>query len=60
MPQYQGKNVRSQREARSGDPGFQQGQDQIVVTLEDGSEKVIRRSELHDAAPGGQGTPGQR
>ena len=57
--QYQGKAVRSQREAKQGDPGFSQGQDQIVITLEDGTEKVVRRSELQQGSGSG-GQPGQR
>jgi hypothetical protein len=44
--QYQGKNIRSQRPARDGDPGFQQGADQVVITLDDGSEKTVKRSEV--------------
>lgn len=47
MPQqYQGKNVQSMRDAKQGDSGFQQGQDQVVVTMEDGSEKTVKRSEV--------------
>jgi hypothetical protein len=44
--QYQGKNIRSQREAREGDEGFKQGADQVTITLEDGTEKVVKRSEV--------------
>jgi hypothetical protein len=43
--QYQGKNVQV-RDARNGDPGFQQGGDQVVVTLDDGTEKTVKRSEV--------------
>lgn len=47
--QYQGKNVRSVREAQEGDPGYQKDvADQVVVTLDDGTEKVVKRSELQD------------
>ncbi len=44
--QYQGRPVRQVRDAKQGDPGFQQGQDQVVVTLDDGTEKTCKRSEL--------------
>lgn len=47
---YQGKNVKNVREARQGDQGFQQGQDQVVVTMEDGSEKTVKRSEVQGGA----------
>lgn len=53
---YQGKNVRSQREARQGDPGFQQGQDQVVITLDSGEEKTVKKSEVQ----GGQGGQSQQ
>lgn len=43
---YQGKDVKSVRDARQGDPGFMQGGDQCVVTLEDGTEKTVKRSEI--------------
>jgi hypothetical protein len=43
---YQGKNVRV-RDAREGDPGFVKGSaDQVVVTLDDGTEKTVKRSEV--------------
>jgi hypothetical protein len=44
--QYQGKPIHSQREARDGDPGFTKGSDQVTITLEDGSEKTVKRSEV--------------
>lgn len=43
---YQGKKVQSMRAATQGDQGFQQGQDQVYITLEDGTEKVVKRSEV--------------
>jgi hypothetical protein len=43
--QYQGKNVHV-RDAREGDPGFVKGTDQVVVTLDDGTEKTVKRSEV--------------
>lgn len=52
--QYQGKNVRNLRDAQRGDQGFQDGQDQVVVTLDDGTEKTVKRSEVT-----GQGQAGQ-
>lgn len=45
---YQGKNVRSTREAREGDAGFVKNTDQVVVTLDDGTEKTAKRSEVTD------------
>lgn len=44
--QYQGKNIKSMRDARDGDPGFQKGQDMVCITLDDGTEKVVKRSEV--------------
>jgi hypothetical protein len=44
--QYQGKNVRNVRDAQKSDQGFQEGQDQVVVTLDDGTEKTVKRSEV--------------
>ncbi|HMJ29328.1 MAG TPA: hypothetical protein VK512_11485 [Xanthobacteraceae bacterium] len=46
--QYQGKNIRNMRDAQKGDQGFADGQDQVVVTLEDGTEKVVKRSEVQE------------
>ncbi len=47
MPQqYQGKNVKTIRNARQGDQDYQDGQDQVVVTLDDGTQKTVRRSEV--------------
>ena len=44
---YQGKNVLV-RDAREGDPGFVKGTDQVTITLEDGTEKTVKRSEVQD------------
>jgi hypothetical protein len=52
--QYQGKNVRSVRDARKGDQSFQEGQDQVVVTMDDGTEKTVKRSEVTGQAGEGQ------
>jgi hypothetical protein len=47
---YQGKPVKSVRDAKDGDPGFQKGQvDQVCITLDDGTEKVVKRSEVTGA-----------
>jgi hypothetical protein len=43
---YQGKNVKSVRDARDGDEGFVRGTDQVVITQEDGTEKTVKRSEV--------------
>ena len=45
--QYQGKNVEV-RDAHKGDPGFQEGADQVVITLEDGTQKTVKRSEVQE------------
>jgi hypothetical protein len=45
--QYQGKDVQV-REAREGDKGFVKGTDQVVITLEDGTEKTVKRSEVQE------------
>jgi hypothetical protein len=47
--QYQGKNVRSVRDAKQGDKDFQEGGDQVVITLDDGSEKTVKRHEVTGA-----------
>jgi hypothetical protein len=52
--QYQGKNIKSQREAREGDDGFKQGADQVTITMEDGTEKVVKRSEVTGQPQQGQ------
>jgi hypothetical protein len=43
---YQGKPVRNVRDAREGDKEFKEGQDQVVVTMDDGTEKTVKRSEV--------------
>jgi hypothetical protein len=48
--QYQGRNVRNLRDAQQGDKGFQEGTDQVVITLDDGTEKVVKRSEVTSTA----------
>lgn len=52
--QYQGKNIKSQREAREGDEGFKQGSDQVTITMEDGTERVVKRSEVTGQPQQGQ------
>jgi hypothetical protein len=46
--QYQGKPVRSSRPARQGDDGFVKDTDQVVITLDDGTEKTVKSSEVTD------------
>lgn len=56
---YQGKPVRSVRDAREGDKGFVKGSvDQVIITLEDGTEKTIKKSELTVAGSGSGGSSG--
>jgi hypothetical protein len=51
---YQGKTVRSSREAREGDQGFVKGTDQVTITFDDGTEKTVKRSEVRKTSvPGG-------
>ena len=45
---YQGKTVRSSRPAREGDAGFVKDSGQVVVTLDDGTEKTVKGSEVTD------------
>jgi hypothetical protein len=47
--QYQGKPVSNVRDARQGDQGFQENSDQVVVTLQDGTTKTVKRSEVTQA-----------
>jgi hypothetical protein len=47
--QYQGKNVRSLRDAREGDQGFVKDGDQVIITLDDGTEKTVKRREVTGA-----------
>lgn len=49
--QYQGKTVRTIRDAKQGDPGFVANTDQVVITLDDGSEKTVKRSEVTGQPP---------
>jgi hypothetical protein len=44
--QFQGKLVTKLRDATIGDAFFMEGSDQVVVTLDDGTEQTIRRREL--------------
>jgi hypothetical protein len=44
---YQGKDVKSSRPAKQGDPGFDASKgEQLVITMQDGSEKVVAKSEV--------------
>lgn len=45
MPKYQGKDV-TQRPVKETDPGYDKAKDQTVVTLADGSEKTVEKSEV--------------
>ena len=52
---YQGKPVTVVRPARKGDEGFDEEVQQVVVKLEDGTEKTVARKDVQDQ--GGQQTP---
>jgi hypothetical protein len=45
---YQGKPVTVVSPARKGDEGFDEDIQQLVVKLEDGSEKTVARREVQD------------
>jgi hypothetical protein len=49
---YQGKPVTVVRPARKGDPDFDEEIQQVIVELEDGSEKTVARKDVQDQ--GGQ------
>jgi len=50
MQTYQGKPIRNSRPAKEGDEGFEQGKDdQVVVTLQDGTEKCVPKKEVSTA-----------
>jgi hypothetical protein len=52
---YQGKPIRNSRPAREGDDGFVKDTNQVVVTLEDGTEKTVKGGEVTDKpTEGGQ------
>lgn len=46
MKTYQGKNVTVVRDARAGDPDYAKGSDQVIVRLEDGTEKTVARADV--------------
>jgi hypothetical protein len=46
MAKYQSKNVTVLRDAKQGDAGFVAGSDQILIKLEDGSQKVVSRRDV--------------
>lgn len=46
---FQGKHVTKLRDATIGDAFFVEGSDQVVVSLDDGTEQTVRRSELTEA-----------
>jgi hypothetical protein len=48
--QYQGKDIRSVRDARQGDPGYVKDTDQVVIVLDDGTEKTVKRREVTPSA----------
>lgn len=45
MAKYQGQDVTS-RPAKETDPGFDKSMDQVVITLPDGTEKTVEKSEV--------------
>jgi hypothetical protein len=51
---YQGRTVRSVRDARQGDAGFQGGEDHVMATLDDGTEKLLKRDEIEGLGPKGE------
>lgn len=57
MATYRGKPVTVVRSARKGDEGFDEDTDQVVVKLEDGTEKTVARTDVQDT---GQQSGGQQ
>jgi len=51
MQTYQGKPIRSSRPAKQGDEDFnpQGGEEQVCITLQDGTEKVVAKKEVSTA-----------
>lgn len=43
---FEGKLVKKLRDAKAGDPNFMADTDQVVVTLDDSTERTVRRNEL--------------
>lgn len=46
MSQYQGKPVTIVRDVKKGDAGFDANKDQVVIKLEDGTEKTVLRADV--------------
>jgi len=55
MATYQGKPVTVVRPVRKGDQEFDEDIDQLVIKLEDGSEKTVERKDVQEQGgkPGG-------
>ena len=54
MPKYQNQEVKV-RPARQGDKGFDQAKgEQVVVTMPDGSERTVPKSEVQGQSGQGQ------
>lgn len=45
---YQGKTVTVVRDAKEGDPNFDQSKDQVIIRNEDGTEQTVLRSDVKD------------
>lgn len=45
MTEYHGKTVKAERKATPSDPGYVEGEDQIVLIFEDDSEMTVRKGE---------------
>jgi hypothetical protein len=57
MSTYQGKPVTVVRPARKGDPDYDEEVQQLVVKLEDGTEKTVARKDVQDQGGQQQGKP---
>ena len=55
MSTYQGNPVTVVRPARQGDPDYDKEIQQLVVQLEDGTEKTVARKDVQDDKPQGGG-----
>jgi hypothetical protein len=47
--QFEGKPVKKLRDAKAGDPNWMEGTDQVIIALDDGTERTVRRNELTEA-----------
>jgi hypothetical protein len=49
--QYKGQNVVAVRDACATDPGYEEGGDQVVCTMADGTVVTLKKDQLTSNAP---------